>query len=134
MGPLFGFVCVLVCVLLCLCVCLFVGLFVCWFVCWCVGSFVCLFVRLFVRLFVCLFVCFFVSLVGCLYAKRLPKTHIVGKTSRDFDVAKGAEKEDKSHSPLVFEFLRFRLQSRPLQSRLRKKQPSEESQRMNRRS
>ena len=84
-------------------VCLFVGLFVCLcvclFVCWFVGSCVCLFVCSFVCLSVCSFVCFFVSLVGCLYAKRLPKTHIVGKTSRDFDVAKGAEKDDKSHSP-----------------------------------
>ena len=107
MGPLFGFACVLVCLLLCLCVRSsgglfvrwFVCVFVCLFVCWFVGSCVCLFVCSFVCLSVCSFVCFFVSLVGCLYAKRLPKTHIVGKTSRDFDVAKGAEKEDKSHSP-----------------------------------
>ena len=95
MGLLFGFVCALVCLLLCWCVCSSGCLFVCLLVCWFVRLFVCSFVCLFVR--VC--VCVFVSLVGWLYAKRLPKTHIVGKTSRDFNVAKGAGKEDKSHSP-----------------------------------
>jgi hypothetical protein len=83
----------------CCFVCAFVRLVVCLFVCWFVGSCVCLFVCSFVCLFVRVCVCVFVSLVGWLYAKRLPKTHIVGKTSRDFNVAKGAGKEEKSHSP-----------------------------------
>jgi hypothetical protein len=105
MGLLFGFVCALVCSLLCLCVCLFGCLFVCWLVCWFVRLFVCSFVCLFVRSCVC--VCVFVSLVGWLYAKRLPKTHIVRENVEGFQCRKGSWKRRKiafPHCHLSFYF------------------------------
>ncbi len=130
MGLLFGFVCALVGLLLCLCGCSSGCLFVCLLVSW--------FVRLFVCSFVCSFVC--VRLCVCFFGwlvvrKRLPKTHIVRENVEGFQCRKGSWKRRKIAFPLLsVEFLLVRLQSRPLRFRLRKKNPSEESQRLFRRS
>ena len=92
-------VCLCACLFVALFVCLFVWLFVCLFVGLLVRAFVCLFVCLFVRSCVCVCVCVFVSLVGWLYAKRLPKTHIVRENVEGFQCRKGSWKRRKIAFP-----------------------------------
>ena len=130
----------------CLFVCLFARLFVCLSVFSCVCLFICSFVRLFVcpfvRLFVCSFVCLFVCvrLCVCFFGwlvvrnKAAQNTHCKGKRRGISMSQRELEKKTNRIPPLSFEFLLFRLQSRPLRFRLRKKNPSEESQRLFRRS
>ena len=78
----------------------------------------------------CLLVCWFACLFVC-SPDRLPKTHIVGKTSSGIDVAKGAGKGRKvafPHWHLSLHF--FSSKVTPCDFGVRKKTPSEKSQRL----